>query len=475
MLYETLHSLLDTFFHLRAITLSYSDPSYITPEIKFLLRKKNKLMKANRLDEANSISKKVGSMIIRHNSTKLSHYDPRSTTKDLWDEVHRLTKAPKTHTIHTDPKFDSTLLNTHFATISHDPSYVRPMLKPIADPTKILPPIQEYEVFNCLDNLRPTASGPDSIPFWFLRLAAPFLTTPFTHLINLSLNHSIVPSQWKSAIIHPIPKIPAPTTPSDFRPISVVSILSRVTERLLVSHYLQPAVSAIPKPLTIQNQFAYRPTSSTTAALIAIFSKITDLLRTNDHVHCITFDYSKTFDTLSHDAVARRLTLLNIPTNVHNWIIDFLQDRSHCTTQNGITSPLLSINASIVQGSVLGPNLFNINSSDLIPSDPHNFYFKYADDAYLIVPSSNAHTIPLQISHHTLWASSCNLKLNPNKTAELVFLSRRECPFPPQPQVSTESNPCLSLASSLIRSSTSLSMSEMFYCNATDPFLLYEP
>ena len=59
-----------------------------------------------------------------------------------------------------------------------------------------------------------------------------------------------------------------------------------------------------------------------------------------------------------------------------------------------------------------------------------NKYFKYADDAYLIVPGSNASSIPIELDHHTSWAAKSNLKLNPSKTSEIVF-SRRNYPNPP--------------------------------------------
>ena len=210
-----------------------------------------------------------------------------------------------------------------------------------------------------------------------------------------------------------------------------MSVLSRVTERILVNQHLQSALTDLPIPLVITNQFAYRPTSSTTAALVSIFAKVTELLKTNDFVHCITFDYSKAFDTLSHHAVSTKLSQLNIPSSIHNWIIDYLSDRTHLTQQGLDLSSSLSINASIVQGSVLGPNLFNINSTELAPLSPDNFYYKYADDAYLLVPSSNDHTILSEIQHHSQWALLCNLKLNPTKTAEIVFPAKKRLSPPP--------------------------------------------
>jgi len=64
-----------------------------------------------------------------------------------------------------------------------------------------------------------------------------------------------------------------------------------------------------------------------------------------------------------------------------------------------------------------------------------NRYFKYADDAYLIVPYSNASTIPAEIAHHSSWAANCNLKLNPSKTLEIVFSRKRLLSPPPNPSV----------------------------------------
>ena len=167
------------------------------------------------------------------------------------------------------------------------------------------------------------------------------------------------------------------------------------------------------------------PSSSTTAALIAILSCITELLHTHTHVHCITFDYSKAFDTISHTSLVSKLACIQIPDNIHNWIINYLTGRTQSTRIGNQQSSPLPINAGIVQGSVLGPTLFNINSSDLLPMSNLNRYFKYADDGYLIVPASNSFTIPSELKHHAAWAASCNLKLNLTKTAELIFTNSR--------------------------------------------------
>ena len=144
----------------------------------------------------------------------------------------------------------------------------------------------------------------------------------------------------------------------------------------------------------------------------------------------ISYAFSKAFDSLSHSALFSKLSKVDIPDNIYNWIVHYFSERTHITSLSGNSSQPIAINASIVQGSVLGPTLFNINSSDLSPISPSNHYFKYADDAYLLVPASNSSTIPSEILHHQTWASSCNFKnFNPSKTSEIVF-KRPRTPYP---------------------------------------------
>src|ERR1051325_8555365 len=96
-------------------------------------------------------------------------------------------------------------------------------------------------MFYLLDHLKPTAMGLDNLLSWFLRLSASFISLPVATLFNMSLNASIVPAQWKQALIVPIPKIPALIAPVDFRPISITPILSRLMEKLFVRRFLYPA------------------------------------------------------------------------------------------------------------------------------------------------------------------------------------------------------------------------------------------
>ena len=96
-----------------------------------------------------------------------------------------------------------------------------------------LKPLSEFQVFSMLDKLKPTATGLDGLPAWYLRLSAPVFCQPLTTLLNASLAQSIVPTQWKTSCIIPLSKVAKPTALSDFRPISITPVLSRLTERVI--------------------------------------------------------------------------------------------------------------------------------------------------------------------------------------------------------------------------------------------------
>ena len=114
-------------------------------------------------------------------------------------------------------------LNNHYATISTDSEYKASERKPnrTTEPGNY---ITEREIFNLLDKLRPTATGLDQLPVWYLRLATPILCAPLrplTRLFNMSVATGVVPWQWKQASIRPVPKMSGPKAHADFRPISI--------------------------------------------------------------------------------------------------------------------------------------------------------------------------------------------------------------------------------------------------------------
>ena len=117
----------------------------------------------------------------------------------------------------------------------------------------------------------------------------------------------------------------------------------------------------------LHDQFAYKPSGSTTSALIAVNHYVAHLLESHSYFWCISLDFSKAFDTINHPILFQKLQKLNLPANILLWICRFLIDRVQAVDVGGSMSNWMPINQSIVQGSGLGPYLCIIYAADQKP------------------------------------------------------------------------------------------------------------
>jgi len=134
------------------------------------------------------------------------------------------------------------------------------------------------EVELCLRRTKLTAGGCDDIPAWLLRSCSYELADIVTHILNCSFAMGSIPSSWRKALVTPVPKVSKPTSISEYRPVSVTPHISRIAEQIMVRRWLQPALPFY----TILDQYAFKPTGSTTAALVHLTHKITNLLEDNN-------------------------------------------------------------------------------------------------------------------------------------------------------------------------------------------------
>jgi len=103
----------------------------------------------------------------------------------------------------------------------------------------------------------------------------------------------------------------------------------------------------------------------------------------------ISIDFSKAFDTVRHSTLLEKLAQLDIPDQIYNWLLNFFKGHSHMTDYHGQQSTVQMINASIVQGSAIGPASYAVTAADLNVASPGNAMCKFADDTYLIVSACN--------------------------------------------------------------------------------------
>ena len=419
-----LSDLFDKHFPQKQVTITSRDPPYMTPYLKFLLRKKQKLIKSSKFEAAEALSSQISNNITKMAQSILTfpENDNRPIdSKTLWGKINNVTGKSKTELMHAG-NLAASDLNLHYSKISSDQSYTALDAKHTCqkDPNNFVF-VTVFQIFNALDKLKASAAGIDGLPSWFLKLCAPAIAEPLTVFYNSFIYLGHYPENWKTAVINPIPKISNPIQPADYRPISLTPILSRILEKFIVRQCFYPLFSLPSNCALFRNQFAFKPTGSTTSALINLLHIVTHMLAIHPFVHIISLDFSKAFDTVRHTTVLKTLSMLGLPDNFYNWLLNFLNGRKHVTRFASTFSDPLSINASVIQGSAVGPSCFIATMSNLTTLNAPNELSEYADDCYLIVTSEYSNTISVELSHIKNWAYSCNLKLNDSKCKEIVI------------------------------------------------------
>ena len=220
------------------------------------------------------------------------------------------------------------------------------------------------------------------------------------------------------ADVSPLPKKkPVKDLKKDLRLISLTPSVSKVAEGFVVEDYVKPAILKVIDP----NQYGTIPNSSTTIALINMLHHW--FLGTDGNgstIRTILFDYRKAFDLIDHGILIDKLSRLELPPSVINWIIDLLTDRfQRVKLADDCFSEWGSVPAGVPQGTKLGPWLFALMINDLIIDDAHTW--KYVDDttASEIVSKGGTSDARNIVDQVVTWSSNNRVQLNQDKCKEL--------------------------------------------------------
>ena len=421
MFISSLNNILQSTVPCKTVRIKDKDPDFITPLIKSLLGKRNRLRRRGHAEQADKLATRINHLICSERSKRLTHM-AEASAKELWSAVRKSTNTSKRKPYVTRLLADPDTVNQFFAAISSTTEYsdstVLSFKESVSESNNINDPyITAVEVEVLLRRVKNTSPGFDNIPSWVFRYCSYELAEVIADIFNCSFQSGIVPASWLTAVVTPVPKVTHPVCLSDFRPISVTPILSRIAEKYVVSKWLRaftPASSVI-------DQYGFKPTGSTTAALTCMMHNVTSMLESNNYVRCLMIDFSKAFDTVDHIVLVKKLQMLGLPANIFNWLISFLTGRVQYCKVNDILSKPRNINLSIVQGSGLGPSLYVIMESDLQPQSQQNILIKYADDTNLLVPEHTDCQLGQEFGHIENWALKNKMIINKAKTKELVF------------------------------------------------------
>ncbi|CAH1266626.1 Hypp3447 [Branchiostoma lanceolatum] len=220
------------------------------------------------------------------------------------------------------------------------------------------------------------ACGPDTIPNWILSLYCEDLAPVTGYLMNLSYNVGTMPSSWKMANVCPIPKTSVPTNKKDWRPISLISSLGKVQERLILNKFL-PVMTP-----WIKDQYAYMPKCPTTLALVKAYQTWLSNLdkRNTSMVRVLLADMSKAFDRVDHGILFQLLAVRDTPSAMLAWIHSYLTGRKQHVVANGQQSKWCDVTSGVPQGGVPSPYLFLVYMSSRATVHATTSNIGYADD-----------------------------------------------------------------------------------------------
>lgn len=424
---KVLQWFMDTCIPKKSVTISHNASRFISPLVHLLLRRRNRLMRKGKLDLASLLSEKIGRIISEEKSAFLSSVNTHNT-KDLWSAVDRAGGNSTIRDISSyGPPFDNLdEMNGFFATIASDPNYDKQHVLSYIKHDSVEFGISHFntvQVLRALQSVHRTAQGSDPIPFWVYKECCVELTEIVTRIFNLSLSSSSIPSSWKHSIVTPIPKVHPPRGFEDLRPISVTPILSRVFEKLFVRYLFYPSLPKTP----LLDQFAFRPTGSTTAALVHLFHNITSSLENTNYVRCFLIDFSRAFDSVCHSILLEKLTSYGCPQIVISWLANFLTDRTQSVVSRYGQSIKLAITCSIIQGSGIGPTAFIAMIADLQPIHKTTKLCKYADDLTALIPGTALGLLHAseEMENIWLWAKRNRLTINSSKSKEIILHKNR--------------------------------------------------
>ena len=436
----------------KVVRIRQNDKPWITSELKRNIRKRDRLFKTARQKQADDqawdkwrrqrnlvtdlnrrlkqdhLTKQVCRLLERKHDPYKYHQILRNITgRKRHDHIPPLlTTGGNTVTNDADK---ATLLNDHFATQSQltVPANHTPFTN-IRGPVPTLDSITTtpQEVLKIINSLDPNKyCGPDQLPTKIIKLSAVIIAEPLSELFNKSFRLGIFPKLWKEANIHPIyKKKGSQSDPTNYRPISLLSALSKVMEKIVFKNIYDHLSN---HQLLSEKQSGYRPGHSTQLQLTYLCHNLYKSLDSGNNFTAVFLDISKYFDKIWHHGLIYKCEKeFGIIGPLLSWIKSYLHNRKHRVKISSSFSTFRTINAGCPQGSVLGPLLAILYLNELSHVTENNTQF-FADDTSLHSShtSSNIATIQQSLQNDLdkihQYGQQWIISFNPAKTTQLTL------------------------------------------------------
>ena len=239
-------------------------------------------------------------------------------------------------------------------------------------------PVEVYQVIQNQNSKK--AAVPGNIPIRFYKIAGEWIADFLRGYFNKYLVHGYFPNALKIAKVKPIFKSGKRSSMNNYRPISLLSSLAKVFEKLIskgLTKFLEDNILA-------DQQLGFREGHFATHAITDFYSQICNNLDNGKHSCVLLLDLKKAFDTVNHEILLQKLDKHGIRGNSNRLFQSYLSNRFQFVCFNGIDSNKQKVTCGVPQGLMLGPTLFSLYVNDL-PKFTEPSVRLFANDTIMIV------------------------------------------------------------------------------------------
>ena len=259
------------------------------------------------------------------------------------------------------------------------------------------------EVESVLANLDTTkATVPDEISARLLKETAPVISTSLCF-----------PQEWRIANIVPVYKKGDKEYVENYRPISLLYIVSKVFARCVLNNIREHIYQEIK---TSQHGFTRGKPCVTN--LLEVLNYMGSVLDTGGQIDTVYLDMSKAFDIVNHKSLLLKLQSIGIGGSLLQWFQSYLAHREQRVTVHAFTSTNLPVTSGVPQGSILGPVLFSLYANDLPDAVTSSHVAMFADDTKLfkeIHTTQDCKLLQNDLDQLQTWSENSDLKFNASK------------------------------------------------------------